>query len=68
MPSAGRIKVLKEVGYTDEDIKKWNAMPTHGMLQKEWAAEVEKAGVKGAAKVMERMKEIVAQGIAKDRK
>jgi TRAP-type C4-dicarboxylate transport system substrate-binding protein len=53
---------------TDEDIKKWNDMPDHAMLQKEWATELEKAGVKDAAKVMERMKEIVAQGIAKDKK
>jgi len=66
------ISEQKKAGYkvtlaTKADIKKWVSMPVHKTLQKEWVSELKSAGVDNANEVMNRMKEIVAEGVAKDK-
>jgi len=50
---------------TSEDIQKWVSMPIIAELQEKWIKDAQSRGIDNADKIITRMKEIIAEEIAK---
>lgn len=66
------VEEQKELGYvvnviTPEDVEKWASMPVIEELQAEWVKLNENLGVKNVSEIIKQVKEIVKQGIEREK-